>query len=49
MTTNQENVSYQAVVDWQEASSVWHVVDGILSYIRYKYVQKNEVSGTVGS
>ena len=43
VTTDEESVSYQANVDWQDATTVWHAVDGVLSYIRYKFAQRNEV------
>ena len=43
VVAHQESVSYQANVDWQEASTVWHAVDELLSYIRYKFVQRPEV------
>ena len=43
MTTLQESVSYQANVDWADASTVWHAVDGVLSYIRYLFATRSEV------
>ena len=41
---NEESVSYQANVDWSEATDVWHCVDGILAYIRYLFLTRNWVS-----
>ena len=44
VVTNQESVSYQANVDWGEATTVWQAVDGVMSYIRYLFVTRNFVS-----
>ena len=44
LSTNHESISYQPAVDWAEASTVWHAVDGILSYMRYLFVVRNWVS-----
>ena len=43
VVANQESVSYQANVDWSEATDVWHAVDGILAYVRYLFVGRNWV------